>query len=62
MKKWERWLKKGIHLKELRITDSLLYQDLIEANENPHPEEYDSGNEVDIEPEEEECLWEINLL
>jgi len=32
-------------------------------NENPQPEELDSGNEVDTEPEaEEECVWELNWL
>ena len=32
-------------------------------NENPQPEESDSGNKADIEPEtEEECLWELNPL
>jgi len=32
-------------------------------NKNPQPEESDSGNEDDIEPEvEEEYLWELNLL
>ena len=32
-------------------------------NENPQPDEPDSGKEADIEPEaEEECLWELNLL
>ena len=37
--------------------DSLLYQDSLETNENPQPEEPDSSNEADIEPEtEEECL------
>jgi len=31
-------------------------------NENPQPEEPDSGNEADTEPEaKEECLWELNL-
>ena len=29
--------------------DSLLYQDSIEADENLHPEELDSGNEADTE-------------
>ena len=43
------------------FTDSLLYQDSLEADENPHSEEPDSGNKADTEPEEE-CLWEINLL
>jgi len=37
------------------FTDSLLYQDSFEVNEQPHPEE----PEVDTEPEEE-CLWKIN--
>ena len=32
-------------------------------NENPQPEELDSGKEADIEPEaEKECLWELNPL
>jgi len=32
-------------------------------NENPQPEEPDSGNEADVEPEaEKECLWELNPL
>ena len=32
-------------------------------NENPQPEEPDSGNEADAEPEaKEECLWELNSL
>ena len=44
------------------FTDSLLYQDSLEVDENPHPEELDSGNEEDTKPEEDECLWEINPL
>jgi len=45
------------------FTDPLLYQDSLETNENPKPEEPDSVNEADIEPEaEEECLWELNPL
>ena len=28
------------------FTDSLLYQDSIETDENPHPEEHESGNEA----------------
>jgi len=44
------------------FTDSLVYQDSLEADENPHPEELDSGNEADTELEEDECLWEINPL
>jgi len=54
----ERYPLKGV---ENYFTDSLLYQDSLETDENPHPEEHDSGNEVAIEPEEE-CLWEINSL
>jgi len=44
------------------FTDFLLYQDSLEAIENPHQEELDSSNEADMEPEEDECLWEINSL
>jgi len=36
------------------FTDSILYQDSLEADENPHEEEPDSGNKADTEPEEEE--------
>ena len=54
----ERHPFKGV---ENYFTDSLLYQDSLEADENPHTEEPDSGNEIDTEPEEEECLWEINF-
>ena len=43
------------------FTDFLFYQDSLETDEYPHPEEHDSGNEADTEPEEE-CLWEINPL
>jgi len=43
-------------------TYSLLYQDSLEVDENPHPEELDSGNEADTEPEEGEYLWKINSL
>ena len=40
-----------------------MYQDSLEIDENPQPEELDSGNEADIEPEaEEECIWELNPL
>ena len=43
--------------------DSLLYQYSLETNDNPQPENSDSGNKVDTEPEpEEECLWELNPL
>jgi len=52
-------LFKGV---ENYFTDSLLYQDSLEIDENPYPEEHDSGNEANTEPEEEECLWEINPL
>jgi len=44
------------------FTNSLFYQDSLQVDENPHPEEPNSGNEVDTEPEEDECLWEINIL
>ena len=49
----ERHPFKGV---ENYLTDSLIYQDSLEADENPHPEEPDSGNKADMEPEEEECL------
>ena len=50
----ERHLFKGI---ENYFTDSLLYQDSLEMNENPQLEELDSGSEADIELKvEEECL------
>jgi len=55
----ERHPFKGV---ENYFTDSLLYQDSLEIDENPHPEEHDSGHEADTESEEEECLWEINCL
>ena len=44
------------------FTDSLLYQNSLETNENPHPEKPDSGNGADTEPEEHEYLWKINSL
>ena len=45
------------------FTESLLYQDSLETDENPQPEEPDSDIEADIEPEaEEECLWERTHL
>ena len=55
----KRDMFKGV---ENYFTDSLLYQDSLEIDENPYPEEHDSGNEANTEPEEEECLWEINPL
>ena len=36
------------------FTDFILYQDFLETNENIKPEELDSSNEVDKEPEIEE--------
>ena len=65
---WGRWKSLNIDCRKASvqgvknyITDSLLYQDSLEINENPQPEEPDSGNEADIEPEaEEECLCELN--
>ena len=45
------------------FTDSLLYQDSLKIEKNPQPEELDSDNEADVEPEaEEKCLWELNSL
>ena len=32
----------------------------METNEIPQPEEPDSGNEADTEPEKEECMWELD--
>ena len=49
----ERHPFKGV---ENYFTDSLLYQDSLETDENPHPKEPDSGNEADMEPEEYECV------
>ena len=43
--------------------DSLLYQNSLEAAENLSPEDPDSSNEVDANPEQkEEYLWELNPL
>jgi len=51
---YERHPFKGV---ENYFTDSLLYQNSLEADENTQPEQPDSGNEADVEPEaEEECL------
>ena len=47
----ERHPFKGV---ENYFTDSLLYQDSLETNEDLQPEEPDSGNEVDTEPEVKE--------
>ena len=45
------------------FTDSLLYQNSLETDKNTQPEELDSGNEANVEPEaEEECFWELNSL
>jgi len=45
------------------FTDFLLYQNFLEADENPQPEEPNSSNEADVKPEaEEECLWELNSI
>jgi len=48
----ERHPFKGV---ENYFTNLLLYQDSLESDENPHQEGPDSGNEADIDPEEE-CL------
>jgi len=45
------------------FTDSLLYKDSLETDENLQLEELDSSNEADVEPKaEEKCLWELNPL
>ena len=44
------------------FTDSLMYRDSLETNENLQPEEPDFGNEADTEPEKEECMWELDPL
>ena len=44
------------------FTGSLMYQDSVETNEIPQPEEPDFGNEADTEPEKEECMWELDPL
>ena len=44
------------------FTDFLLYQESVETDEIPQPEEPNSGNEVDSEPEQEECLWKLEPL
>ena len=38
------------------FTDFLLYQDSLKTDKNPHSKEPDSGNEADMEPEEDEFL------
>ena len=49
----KRYSFKGV---ENNFTDSLLYRDYLEMNENTQPEEPDFGNEADTEPEvEEKC-------
>ena len=55
----ERHPFKGV---ENYFTDSLLYQDSLETNEDLQPEEPDSGNEADTEQEKEECMWELDPL
>ena len=50
----ERHPLKGV---ENYFTNSLLYQDSLEADENPQPDEVDSGNEADVKPvAEKECI------
>ena len=53
----ERHPFKGV---ENYFTDSLLYQESVEIDEVPQPEEPDSGNEADTELEEDECVWELD--
>ena len=55
----ERYPFKG---EENYFTDPLLYQNSLKTNENSQPEEPDSGNEADAEPEKEECMWELDPL
>jgi len=55
----ERHPFKGV---ENYFTDSLLYQDSLETNENLQPEKSDSGNKADTEPKKEECMWELDPL
>ena len=47
----ERHLFKGV---ENYFIDSLLYQDSLKIDENPQPEERDSSNKDDVEPEVKE--------
>ena len=49
----KRHLVKGV---KNYFIDFLLYQDSLETDDNPHPEELDSGNEANMETEEDECL------
>ena len=44
------------------FTDSLLYQDSLETDENPQPEELDSGNEADVKPDRRRMFWKLNSL
>ena len=53
----------NVFIKTSSNKDSLLYQDSLEINENLRPEEPDSGNKADTEPEvEEKCMWKLNPL
>ena len=41
----------------------MLYQDSLETTNDLPPDDHDSGNEADTEPDsEEECLWEMNPI
>jgi len=72
IKWWNHWWRKksknvdcwkvSVQGVENYFTNSLLYQDSLEVDENSHPEEPDSSNEANTEPKEEECLWKINPL
>jgi len=56
----EKYMFKGV---KNYFTNSFLYQDPLEATEDPSLEDSDSDNEVDTEPEpKEKCLWELNPL
>ena len=63
VERYERSLPKGIHSRESRtISQILSCIRTLWKQEIPQPEEPDSGNEADTEPEKEECMWEIDPL
>jgi len=58
---WQRWKSLNVDRQKTSVqgvenyfTDSLLYQDSLETDGNPQPEEQDSDNKADVEPEAEE--------
>ena len=54
----ERYTFKGL---ENYFTDSLLYQDSLDTDENPQQEELDSGNEADVKPERRRMFLEAEF-